>query len=84
MTSKEALRLLIPQDIETFRDFYKKYNCGIKNFIFKDLEHLERLKKLEKAVEKFNDYLKKDEMRSIPKHSIRQTFNRILNEEMKS
>ena len=45
MTSKEALTLLIPKDIQTHIDFKNKYGSSIKCFICKDLERLEELEK---------------------------------------
>lgn len=39
---------------------------------------LERLRLLEKKIELFMVYLDKDKTKSIPKYSIKETFNKIL------
>ena len=46
MTSREALTLLIPKDIQTHIDFRNKYGSSIKGFICKDLDRLEKLEKV--------------------------------------
>ena len=46
-------------------------------------ESLERLEKLEKVVNDFLEYLRKEPNRTILKHSIKQTFNKLLKEELK-
>ena len=43
-------------------------------------ESLERLEKLEKVVNDFLEYLSKESNRKIPKHSIKQTFDKLLKE----
>ena len=43
-------------------------------------ESLERLEKLEKVVNDFLEYLSKESNRTIPKHSIKQTFDKLLKE----
>jgi hypothetical protein len=41
---------------------------------------LERLEKLEKVVNDFLEYLSKEPNKTIPKHSIKQTFDKLLKE----
>ena len=64
MTSKEALTLLIPKDIQTHIDFRNKYGSSIKVFICKDLD---RLEKLEKTIELLKDRVKMFEIYHGPK-----------------
>lgn len=52
MKSKDALSLLIPEDLQTHIDFTNKYGSSIKGFIKKDLDRLEKLERIFEILQK--------------------------------
>ena len=66
------------EDCNCNEDMYQKYNLTSPHHIIR--KKLERLEKLEKVVNDFLEYLSKEPNKTIPKHSIKQTFDKLLKE----
>lgn len=86
MTSKEALTLLIPKDIQTHIDFRNKYGSSIKGFIIQDLDRLEKLEKenqeLEEIVKLNNHYVSDLENERTKLKEELKAFELIKNKEV--
>lgn len=77
------------EELEGIKDeltgYKEKYDILKEDYVEKDFQKnilYKKNEKYKKTIDRFLDYLKKDTNKKIAKHSIRQVFERILQEDL--